>query len=88
MCLYLPFSFTQSVEYTDVAAAVNSYVTERQPPLAPALGKSFEMQLSVPDDPPSYSQVDKTLAPDITPLPNVTTVKIESAKEGNFIKIY
>jgi hypothetical protein len=72
----------QSEEHSDVVSVVNSYVSGRQPPLAPALGKSFETQLSVPDDPPSYSQVDRTLAPDITPLPNVTAVKIETAKEA------
>ena len=77
-----PLFMHQTDEHGEVVSAVNSYVTGRKPPLAPALGKSFETQLSISDDPPSYSQVDRTLAPDLTPLPSVTTVKIESVKEG------
>lgn len=81
----LSLSLCQSEEHRDVISAVNSYIAGCQPPLTPALGRSFEVQLSVPEDPPSYSQVDRTLAPDITPLPNVTSVKIETAKEGKMI---
>lgn len=72
----------ETTGHNDIIAAVNSYVSNRQPPLTPALGKSFETQLSIPDDPPSYTQADRVLAPDLTPLPNVTAVKIESAKEA------
>ena len=57
-------------------------MTGREPPLTPALGKSLQIQLSIPDDPPSYSQVDRTLAPDIVPLPDVGALKIDIAKEG------
>ena len=72
----------QAEEYDDIIATVNSYVTGRDPPLTPALGKSFETQLSIPDDPPSYSQAERTLAPDIAPLPDVAAVSIEAATEG------
>jgi hypothetical protein len=69
-------------ECDDIISTVNNYVTGRDPPLAPAIGRSFTTQLSLPDDPPSYSQAERTLAPDIAPLPDVGSLRIETAKEA------
>lgn len=45
----------------DVIEVVNYYIVSSDPPLTPALGKSFETQISIPDEPPDYDNANRVL---------------------------
>ena len=51
----------QSVVCDDVIEVVNYYIVSSDPPLTPALGKSFETQISIPDEPPDYDNANRVL---------------------------
>lgn len=57
----LVFHSLQSVVCDDVIEVVNHYVVSSDPPLTPALGKSFETQISIPDEPPDYDNANRVL---------------------------
>lgn len=66
----------------DVLDVVNRYVSTSNPPLSPALGRSYETQISIPDEPPEYDSANRALKPDIVPLPDVTGVMVEPPTEA------
>lgn len=54
-------SSPQSVACDDIIEAVNQYVLSSEPPLIPALGKGFETEISIPDEPPDYDNAHRVL---------------------------
>lgn len=73
--------------FPDVVGVVNSYVSSREPPLVAALGgRGFETQISLTEAPPDYDRANRVLKPDIAPLPDIGSVRLEDiseAKVGN-----
>lgn len=72
----------QSVACDDIIEAVNQYVLSSEPPLIPALGKGFETEISIPDEPPDYDNAHRVLQLDIAPLPNIASVRVETPTEA------
>jgi len=52
---------SQTDSFPDMIQAVNSYTFTCDPPLVPALGNSFEAQVSISDAPPEYDKANKVL---------------------------
>lgn len=58
-----PYTHTQAKPEVDAIEVVNPYleVSEFSPALIPALGKSFETQISISDEPPDYDKANRAL---------------------------
>jgi hypothetical protein len=71
--------------YDSVVEVVNSYTALREPPLLPALGEhnQLDRQLSASmSAPPSYTEANQDLQPDIAPLPNINNITPENITEA------